>query len=171
MFMRILQEVIDEKTGKTEEKEEIPSINLTTDGYIPQNYVDSDLEKLRLYQRLDEADDIAHLDEVKAELTDLYGKLPREVATLVEKREFDILCHDDRIDHVSEQKNGVEVTLSRELTSHTDGNLLMELVTQLSRNIRIAYTFDKITLKFPKEGEWLGTMNLFLRQVDRFVKG
>ena len=86
MFMRILQEVIDEKTGKTEEKEEIPSINLTTDGYIPQNYVDSDLEKLRLYQRLDEANDIAHLDEVKAELTDLYGKLPREVATLVEKR-------------------------------------------------------------------------------------
>ena len=72
---------------------------------------------------------------------------------------------------MSEQKNGVEVTLSRELTSHTDGNLLMELVTQLSRNIRIAYTFDKITLKFPKEGEWLGTMNLFLRQVDRFVKG
>lgn len=171
MFMRILQEVIDEKTGKVEKKEEIPSINLTTDGYIPQNYVDSDLEKLRLYQRLDEVDNVKQLDEVKVELTDLYGKLPREVATLVEKREFDILCHDQRIDHVIENKTGVEITLSKDATSHTDGNLLMELVTQLSRSIRIAYTFDKITLKFPKENNWLDTMNLFLRQIGRFVKG
>ena len=170
MFMRILEEAIQEKTGHVEKKEEIPSQNLAADGYVPKDYVNSDLEKLRLYQALDQATNLHEVDEVKAELTDLYGKLPKEVETLVEKREFDILAYDSRVEKVLESKTDVELTFTKQASTRIDGNELMMLVTQISRNIRINYTFQKIVLKFPKKDQWLGQMNLLLRQVDRFCK-
>lgn len=170
MFMRILQESIDEKSGKQPEPEqEIPSAPVTTDAYIPADYVNSDLEKLRLYQKLEKANDLTKLDETKAEFVDLYGKLPREVDNLVQKREFDILASQERIASVTENKEEVEIVFSKEATLHIDGNDLMMLVTQLSRTIKISYRFNQIAVRFPKVGSFLSQMNLFLRQQDRFI--
>ena len=84
MFMRILQESIDEKTGKVKEEEkEVPTTSVSVDAYIPEAYVNSDLEKLRLYQQLHQANSLEQLEATKSEFTDLYGKLPREVNNLV----------------------------------------------------------------------------------------
>ena len=52
MYMKILQDVIDEKTGEKKEQKEVPVQNINVDGYIPENYVESDIEKLNLYQRV-----------------------------------------------------------------------------------------------------------------------
>ena len=102
MFMRILQESIDEKTGKVKEEEkEVPTTSVSVDAYIPEAYVNSDLEKLRLYQQLHQANSLEQLEATKSEFTDLYGKLPREVNNLVLKREFDILATHDTIEKIS----------------------------------------------------------------------
>lgn len=171
MFMRILQESIDEKSGKQPEPEkEIPSMPVSTDAYIPQNYVNSDLEKLRLYQQLHEANNLEKLDATKAEFMDLYGKLPREVANLVSKREFDILASQENIASVSENNEEVEIVFSPEATLHIDGEQLMMLVTQISKAIKISYRFNQIAIKFPKVGSFLEQMNLFLRQTERFIQ-
>lgn len=171
MFMRILQESIDEKSGKVQEPEkEIETRQVSADAYIPENYVNSDLEKLRLYQQLHDAKTLHKLDETKAEFVDLYGKLPREVANLVAKREFDILSSDQSIENVVENVEGVEITFTKEATAHIDGEALMMLVMQLSKTIRIAFKLNQISVKFQKMGDFLTLMNLFLRQKDRFMK-
>ena len=171
MFMRILQESLNEKQGvKKEEEVEIETRQVSTDAYIPENYVNSDLEKLRLYQQLHDAKTLKSLDETKSEFIDLYGKLPREVDNLVSKREFDILSNEPTIESVMENSEGVELVYTREATQHIDGEALMMLCTQISKKIRISYKFNKIALKFPKNEELLKQMNLFLRQNDRFMK-
>lgn len=170
MFMRILQESIDEKSGKQAEPEqEIETRQVSTDAYIPENYVNSDLEKLRLYQQLHDAKTLHSLDETKSEFIDLYGKLPREVSNLVSKREFDILSNHESIESVMENSGGIEITFSQDATLHIDGNDLMSIVTQIHKSIRISYKFRKIAVKFPKVGDYLGMMNLFLRQIERFM--
>lgn len=171
MFMRILQESIDEKQGKTAEPEkEIETRQVSTDAYIPENYVNSDLEKLRLYQQLHEAKTLKSLEETKSEFIDLYGRLPREMENLVAKREFDILTNQDLYETVMENSEGVEITFTRESTNQIDGEKLMMLCTQISKKIRISYKFNKISIKFPKVEDNLAMMNLFLKQTDRFIK-
>lgn len=171
MFMRILQESIDEKSGKEKEPElEVPSTPISADGYIPADYVNSDLEKLRLYQQLDSAKNLEMLDATKAEFMDLYGKLPREVDNLVLKREFDILVNQERIEKVSENNEEVEIVFSEEASLHVDGTELLMLVTQISKAIKISYRFSQIAIKFPKVGNFLEQTNLFLRQMNRFMR-
>lgn len=170
MFMRILQESIDEKTGKVKEEEkEVPTTPISVDAYIPEDYVNSDLEKLRLYQQLHQATDLKQLEATKSEFTDLYGKLPREVSNLVLKREFDILANHDHVESVSENKEEVEIVFTKEASIHVDGNELLMLVTQLSKAIRIAYHFEQVSVKIPKVGNYFEIANLFLRQMDRFI--
>lgn len=170
MFMRILQESIDEKNGtKKEPEKEIPSTPVSADAYIPESYVNSDLEKLRLYQQLQNTNDLKSLDATKAELIDLYGQLPREVASLVDKREFDILVENKQVEKVMENKEQVQLTFSKEATLHINGEDLMMFVTQLSKTIRISYSYQQIVIKFPKVGDFLAQMNSFLRQTDRFM--
>ena len=73
--------------GKEESLEsEVKSVNVNVEGYIPHDYVSSDIEKLELYQRLDNTKTINGIDHLKSEFVDYYGKLPNEVATLIEKR-------------------------------------------------------------------------------------
>ena len=81
MYMKILQDAINEKMGKedVEAEKEIKSVNVKVDGYIPHDYVSSDIEKLELYQRLDNAKTISGVDHLKSEFIDYYGKLPEEV--------------------------------------------------------------------------------------------
>jgi transcription-repair coupling factor (mfd) len=170
MFMRILQESINEKTGKVKEEEkEVPTTSVSVDAYIPEAYVNSDLEKLRLYQQLHQANSLEQLEATKSEFTDLYGKLPREVNNLVLKREFDILATHDTIEKISENNEEVEVLFTKEASLHIDGTELLQLVTQLSKAIRIAYRFSQVSVKFPKVGNFFETANLFLKQIERFI--
>ena len=171
MFMRILQESIDEKQGVVNEPEkEIETRQISTDAYIPENYVNSDLEKLRLYQQLHDAKSMDSLESTKAEFIDLYGKLPREMENLVNKREFDILTSQDLFETVMENSEGVEITFTREATNQIDGESLMNLCTQISKKIRISFKFNKVSVKFPKADNNLELMNLFLKQTNRFMK-
>ena len=92
MYMKILQDAINQKMGKKETEEiEVKSVNVSVEGYIPHDYVSSDIEKLELYQRLDNTKTIKEIDHLKSEFIDYYGKLPEEVIALIEKRKLLII--------------------------------------------------------------------------------
>lgn len=165
MYMKILMESVDEKQGK-KEKEEVPALNVNVDGYIPNDYVNTDLEKLELYQRLDKVQNFTELQAIKEELNDLYGKLPKSVNTLVEKREFDLIMNENQFDKMKEEKNLVEVYLSREFSDKLDGEKLFMILTPYRKKISITYTNKQIVIKFLKDQEWLERAIKILKEVE-----
>ena len=165
MYMKILMESVDEKQGK-KEKEEVPALNVNVDGYIPNDYVNTDLEKLELYQRLDKVQKFTELQAIKEELNDLYGKLPKSVNTLVEKREFDLIMNENPFDKMKEEKNLVEVYLSREFSDKLDGEKLFMMLTPYRKKISITYTNKQIVIKFLKDQEWLERAIKILKEVE-----
>lgn len=165
MYMKILMESVDEKQGK-KEKEEVPALNVNVDGYIPSDYVNTDLEKLELYQRLDKVQNFTELQAIKEELNDLYGKLPKSVNTLVEKREFDLIMNENQFDKMKEEKNLVEVYLSREFSDKLDGEKLFMMLTPYRKKISITYTNKQIVIKFLKDQEWLERAIKILKEVE-----
>lgn len=155
MYMKILQDTIDEKTGTKNEEKEIPTQNINIEGYIPEDYVESDIEKLNLYQRIYKAQHLSQMQSLEKDLKDLYGKLPREVNNIVLKRKYEILCTEPFIDSVKEDGNYVQVMLTQEFSAHVEGDKLFELVNRLFTNPQLKYMKNEIVIMIPTVGHWL----------------
>jgi transcription-repair coupling factor (superfamily II helicase) len=60
-----------------------PSIDLPLVSQIPEDYVTDSALRLRLYRRLADVNDEAHVDEVTREFEDRFGPLPQQVENLL----------------------------------------------------------------------------------------
>lgn len=159
MFMKILQDSVNQKMGKQEQEIDIKNVNVNVDGYIPHDYVSSDIEKLELYQRLDNTKTIKAIDHLKTEFIDYYGKLPDEVAALIEKRKLDILASSKIIDILEEKKGNIEITFSSDYSKNVKGDQLFELVNRLFTRPRFKQIDNKIAIVLPKGDQWLNRLN------------
>lgn len=159
MFMKILQDSVNQKMGKQEQEIDIKNVNVNVDGYIPHDYVSSDIEKLELYQRLDNTKTISAIDHLKTEFIDYYGKLPDEVAALIEKRKLDILASSKIIDALEEKKGNIEITFSSDYSKNVKGDQLFELVNRLFTRPRFKQIDNKIAIILPKGDQWLNRLN------------
>lgn len=159
MFIKILQDSVNQKMGKQEQEIDIKSVNVNVDGYIPHDYVSSDIEKLELYQRLDNTKTIKAIDHLKTEFIDYYGKLPDEVSALIEKRKLDILASSKIIDVLEEKKGNIEITFSSDYSKNVKGDQLFELVNRLFTRPRFKQIDNKIVIILPKGNQWLNRLN------------
>lgn len=170
MYMKILQEAIDEKRGiKQEEEKEVPVLNVHVDGYIPENYVENDMEKLNLYQKIYEAKHLSQVEEVEVELKDLYGTLPREVKNIVLKRKYEILCTHSFIENVIEENGFLKITLTSLFSSSLQGDWLFDLVYRLFKKPKLKYIHNCITLYIPTTSPWLSQTVEFLEELNKKI--
>ena len=168
MYMKILQEAIDEKRGVVNEVEkDIPVQNLHVDGYIPENYVESDIEKLNLYQRIYNAKHLTQVESLEVELKDLYGTLPREVRNIVLKRKYEILCTHSFIDSVIEEGNAIKITLTSHFSSRLRGDWLFELVNRLFTKPKFKYVNNSIIIYIPTINQWLAGAVELLSELNK----
>lgn len=132
------------------EKEIIAPVPLPIDGYIPQEFAPQDLEKITLYQRIDQIKSKTMLLELKEEIVDLYGKLPKSVNLLFEKKQLEILMNEKRIEKFREIKGALEITFTSEWSSNVDGVALFECFTTISKDISLKYIQGRIIATVPK---------------------
>ena len=165
MYMKILQDAIDEKQGKIKEDDTVPSRNVSVDGYIPEDYVESDMEKLELYQRVYKANDLEALKRVEQELTDLYGVLPSQIRNIVVKRRFDILSHDPLIDDVKDGSQGLEMRFSKVFLEDLDGQKFFAYVNHMFKKPQMKYTEDMLTIVSGMEPYYVSASTEFLDTV------
>lgn len=166
MYMKILQDAIKEKQGKKDEESDVvPVKNIKVNGYIPEDYVESDMEKLELYQRVYHANKMTELNAVEKELVDLYGKLPHEVENIVVKRRFEILCHNKNIDEVKEDPKGLTMRFTQEFSEHTDGEKLFEIANKLFTKPQFKYADKEISLYVKSAPDYINQATSFLQTV------
>jgi len=95
-FMRMLNKAVEDlKAGRVMEgEEEISdvSIELPVPAYIPDSYIPVSKDKINTYQKLSSADAKEYLDEVRKDLIEDYGRIPKEVDSLFKIIELKILA-------------------------------------------------------------------------------
>lgn len=174
MYIEMLQQAIEERrTGIIHEEVE-PEIKqtLAIDGYIPQQFETNDFEKLSLYQRIDKTQSAQALDELLDETNDLYGKLPKSVILLFEKKRWELLLNNPDIKQFKEIKHQLTITFSENWSSLIDGVKVFEIISKLSSTIQLKYANQSIILTIPKEDEWLSLSNRVLEALkDIPLKG
>ena len=152
MYIEMLEEAIQaKKSGKEITHEEVkpnPSIKKTS--YIPDNFTNDDFDKLDMYQKFDALETKEQLDEYHKEIEDQYGKLPKEVRALFEKKELDIALKDPIVHSYREIRNQMEITFSSLYSQNVDGVKLFESFTKISKDITIRYSNKCIIVLLPK---------------------
>jgi len=157
MYIEMLQQAIEEKrTGIIiEDSEPVIKQTIQIDGYIPQQFEPKDFEKLSLYQRIDEAKTQSTLAKLQEETQDLYGKLPKSVVLLFEKKRWELLLESPFVQSFKELKMELQLIFTNEWSSKVDGVKFFEMVSKISNEVKLKYTGGNIVLLIPKIDDWL----------------
>ena len=157
MYIEMLEQAIKEKKSGINIPEQDPVIKtpMGIDGYIPSTFEHKDFEKLSLYQTIEKADTEFALRKLQEETTDLYGKLPKSVQLLFEKKRWELLLNSPIIDSAKELKHQMMLTFTKHWSSSIDGVKLFEKITSISPSITLKYTHEQIVLIIPKQDDWL----------------
>jgi len=85
-FMRLLNKTVEEmKSGAISsdvKEDENITVEIPLSAYIPPSFIPNADEKIQVYKELASAEEISTLDDVKRDLREDYGTLPREVENL-----------------------------------------------------------------------------------------
>jgi len=157
MYIEMLEQAIKDKKSGILTLEQEPQIKtpMGIDGYIPTSFEHKDFEKLSLYQTIEKADSEFALRKLQEETMDLYGKLPKSVQLLFEKKRWELLLNSPIIDSAKEHKTQMTLTYTKHWSSTIDGVKLFEKINALSSTITLKYIHEQIVLIIPKQDDWL----------------
>lgn len=84
LYSRLLEETINELSGRELHEEIEPEIKINIDSYIPEDYIPDISTRLQIYKKLAIAKNDKDLGELCEELKDRFGKLPNPLINLIE---------------------------------------------------------------------------------------
>ncbi|MEV4566891.1 transcription-repair coupling factor [Nonomuraea sp. NPDC049419] len=95
LYVRLMAEAVQEQKAKlsgaeVQEEQQDVKVELPINAHIPHDYVTSERLRLEAYKRIAAIAAPIDIEEVRAELTDRYGKPPAEVENLLEVARFRI---------------------------------------------------------------------------------
>jgi transcription-repair coupling factor (superfamily II helicase) len=83
MYTRLLDEAIREMKGERIEEAVETSMNLGVDIYIPKDYITDENLRMTFYKKIASAQTDQRLEDIRNELRDRFGALPRNVENLL----------------------------------------------------------------------------------------
>ncbi len=171
LYLAMLNKAIQRAKGEEVQEEEVrPNVNIPLSSYIPESFSDNDYDKLTLYHELYDISDKAELFNYYLRITDEYGRLPKEVEALFEKKKLELLCNLNLIDRVSNSKGKFTIILSKDYSDRIDGLKLFEYVNSISRDMSISYKNNKLAITLDNQKENIARMLKLVDNLDKLEK-
>lgn len=151
MYLEMLSEAIQKRQGKEVEqpKEEV-HVNVDSSGYIPEKFAPDDFDKIDMYRQIEKIGTDDKLNEYQNGIEDEYGKLPKEVLNLFNKKRLEISLNDEDIKSYRQIRGRSEITFSESFSDSIDGIKLFEIFNSISKDLEIRYTGNCIIVLLPK---------------------
>jgi transcription-repair coupling factor (superfamily II helicase) len=110
LYCQILEEAIRTTRGEAVPVRVDPELRLEIQGYLPPEYVDSEAQRLELYQRLAAVEDETALTALCRELQDRFGPMPQAVQRLVAVVEIKSLARPLALERLEQRRGEVLLT-------------------------------------------------------------
>ena len=171
LYLAMLNKAIQRAKGEeVEEEKPKTNVNVPISSYIPDSFSDNDYDKLSLYHELYDIETKEELFDYYLKITDEYGKLPKQVEALFDKKKLELLCNLNLVDKVSNIKGKFTITLSKDYSDHIDGVKLFEYVNSLSRDMDITYRNSKLAISLDNQKENIAKMLKLVDNLDKLEK-
>jgi transcription-repair coupling factor (superfamily II helicase) len=101
LYFRLLDQTVRELKGEEVKPELSTRIEINLEAYLPKGYISDPRQRIEIYTRLSEAQNLSQVEEVKSELKDRFGAIPEPVDNLLQISELRILAHDQMMEKLS----------------------------------------------------------------------
>jgi transcription-repair coupling factor (superfamily II helicase) len=108
MYTTMLEEAVSKLKGEGREERPSVTVNLGISLRIDEVYIPEEGQRLRMYKRIAGSLSLTELEEVRAELTDRYGKPPENVLHLLAAAEIRLTCEQLGIAQIERKRTAVE---------------------------------------------------------------
>ncbi len=85
MFLKLLDQAVHDLKGEDVIEPLEPEINVSMSAGFPDSYIESVEQRLTMYRRLSRISKVSDISELKKELIDRYGKLPKDAENMLLK--------------------------------------------------------------------------------------
>ncbi len=172
-FIRMLNKAVDDlKAGKVtrEEEPEDISIELPLTAYIPDTYIVNSKEKINAYQKMSAADTMDYLTDIRDELVEDYGRMPKEVLNLFRMLELKILAKKAKLVSVKAESSGMNS--GKEIVLHLSGLVKPEnIVNLLEYNSKWYVSGTLLRIKIEDLGmHWFDALRESVKRLSGSIK-
>ncbi len=133
LYCKMLEDTI--KVLKGEIKEEIveTTIEIKVDAYIPNNYIDDEVEKIQVYKKIAAIENLQDKNLIEEELEDRFGDIPFSVNNLISIAYIKCLAREIGIEELK-QKSG-EILFIYKDNSKMEINKIQNIISESSKRI------------------------------------
>ena len=161
MYLKLLNEAVEErKNGVEEHEEEVVEANITLsiDAFIPNEYA-SESDKIELYQEILSSSSTESLVVLKRKMKDIYGKMPKSVELLFQKRNIDLLVKESEIVELKEFPKFINIVVGEPYVNIKGiGNLLFEALIPYMKKIKAQYSNHQFIITLNKVQNWINDL-------------
>ena len=147
LFLDMLNEEVARIKGEKinpKDDESLPLIEVETT--IDDKYAKEEDIKIEIHKKINSIDSLERLNEVKQELEDRFGKLDENVIIYMYEELFDKNIKSMNIRNVTQNKNSISITLSKEMTKTIDGETLFIEIMSLTRKFRFSMKNNQLII-------------------------
>jgi len=112
-YKDLIAETVAEAQGQPLRRRNLPPFEITTDAYIPDAYVQSAPQKITLYRRIAGTGSVSEINELKGELKDRFGPVPKPTLRLLQIMETRALAVEIRALRIEAGPAKIVVTFER----------------------------------------------------------
>jgi transcription-repair coupling factor (superfamily II helicase) len=112
MFLKLLDQAVHDLKGEETLEPLEPEINAAMSAGFPEGYIESVEQRLTVYRRLSRITRVSDISDMKSELTDRYGKMPREAENMLLKIMLRVYCIKAGVQKLDINPNTLTLTFS-----------------------------------------------------------
>ena len=156
LYLKLLNEAITSKTNGTPSTPPVARKMFDLDAYIPSTYA-SDGDKMNLYQELDACHNDEEINAYEAKVRDIYGRVPKEVESLITKKKVDVMLENEEFIGAEESGDHLDITMDPRFSRINGiGNALFDALSKYLLILRVSFVNKQLKICITKEDDWLG---------------
>lgn len=156
MYAQMLSEAVARKQGKNvQDQKTSVEIDLGIDAYIPATYITDERQKIEIYKRIRQLENLEMYEELEADLLDRFGEYPDEVAHLLTTGRIKMDGDRALLESIRKRQQVIKFTLSKIGTKMYTVEQLFEALSATKLKADLAVEKEKMTisLKLPKDSK------------------
>ena len=162
MYCKLLDEVVKEMKGITEEEEQDIQIDLNVSSFLPDEYIPDSNQKIEMYQNIALCKTDEDVADVTDEIIDRYGLLPKEAENLMQIARIKNLCRKIGITKILQKNQQIVFSFDAKYFK-------MEWVDVLLKNFRNQIKFSPAKdpyITYKLKGDTLKEVEAFLNSIN-----
>jgi len=170
MYCKMLNEAVRGLKGITVEADFTTVIDLDVDAFIPPEYIVNEVQKLDIYKRIAGIENIKERDDMKDELMDRFGAIPKSVDNLLRISLIRMTAHSLDLTEIKGKNERITFTFRPDAQINPAG--IPDLLNKYGQELTFtAYGKPYFTYKYKKTGLVEKDAELLMEKTEEMLAG